>query len=76
MSDFQCFWLCLQNGSSNLPNFLHGCRGQWGTLFELDMKKNSPGLEGIKCPIFKVFGFFSKIALRICPIFCMVVEGD
>ena len=24
----------VKNGSKDLPYFLHGCRGQWGTLFE------------------------------------------
>ena len=40
------------------------------------MKKISPVLKVIKCTMFKVVGFFSKAALRICPIFCMVVEGN
>ena len=30
------FWPFLQNGSKDLPNALHDCRGQWGTLFEPD----------------------------------------
>ena len=49
------FLLCtlLQNGSKDLPNFLHECRGQQGPLFEQDCfseKILNPGLQGIKCP--------------------------
>ena len=40
------------------------------------LKKINPGLWGIKCPFFKVFDSSSKTAVRICPIFCMVVEGN
>ena len=40
------------------------------------MEKASPGLKGIKCPIFKVLDFLSKTAPRICPIFRMVVEDN
>ena len=47
-----CFWLFLQNGSKELPNFLHGCGGQQGALFELDgfSKKSISDYKGLRVP--------------------------
>ena len=48
---FLLFWHLLQNGSKDLPNFLHECRGEYGPFFEQDCfseKNLNPGLSGIK----------------------------
>ena len=34
---FKVFCFFFQDGSEGLPNFLYGCRGQLGTLFEPDI---------------------------------------
>ena len=44
---FLAFWPFLHNGSKDLLNLLHECRGQQGSSFEPDGSSN-PKLQGIK----------------------------
>ena len=79
---FFLLYSLLLNGSKDLPNFLHECRGQQGPLFEKDCSSEkilNPGLQGIKCPkrcFSYFFGLYSKTALMFFPILCMSVEDN
>ena len=66
-----------------LPIFCMVVEDNWGASFWPDgfSEKNlHPRLWGVKCPkkvgLFYFFGLFSKRALRIFLIFCMIVEDN
>ena len=68
----------LLNGSKDLHNFLHECRGKQGPLFEQDCfseKSLNPGLQGIKYQRMVFWGLFSKMVLRWVH-YCLLVFSE
>jgi hypothetical protein len=74
------FFPFLQNTALRMfPIVLHDCRGQRGTSFEPDdFSKKFLILDYRRLSVrfFEVFDLFSKTALWIFPIFCVIVEGN
>ena len=79
---FLLLWTLLQNGSKDLLDFLHECRGQQGYCFRKIVfvkKKLIQGYRGLsvqKRCFFYFFELYPKTALRIFSMFCISVEDN